>query len=139
MMVALGACLLLCLLVGCGDDEGEGAAPAISNLFFGPDEALVHLRGEWVGSTASMDYADPDADPAFVRMRYRYCGEGEMRHEDIAPTGITGDQTGTIWIATEVPASCPAGTYLYAFTLFDQQGNESNTLEATLTLTPLIP
>jgi hypothetical protein len=137
-VLAIGRCVLLLLFLGCGDDEGEGGTPGISNLFFGPDSEIVHLRGEWVGVTVSMDYSDPDGDPAFVRMRFRYCGEGEMRHEDIAPVGITGDEEGEIWISTEVPASCPAGAYLYEFSLFDQKGNESNTLEATLTLTPLL-
>jgi hypothetical protein len=137
-LLAVGSCLFLCFSTGCGDDEGEGVAPGISNLFLGPETEFVHLRGEWVGVTVSMDYADPDGDPAFVRMRFRYCGEGEMRKEDIAPTGITGDQAGVIWISTDVPAACPAGTYVYEFSLFDQKGHESNTLEATLTLTPFL-
>ena len=135
MMLAIGCCLLLSLSPGCGDEEGEGVAPGISNLFFGPDSEYVHPRGEWVGVTVSMDYGDPDGDPAFVRMRFRYCDEGAVRHEDIAPAGITGDQAGEIWISTEVPASCPAGTYLYEFSVFDQKGHPSNSLQATLTLT----
>ena len=137
-MLAFGGSLLFCLASGCGDDEGEGVAPGISNLFFGPDTAYVNQRGGQVGVWVSVDYADPDGDPAFVRMRFRHCGEGEVLHEDIAPGGITGDQAGAIWISTVVPASCPAGTYRYAFSLFDQKGHESNTLEATLTLTPLL-
>jgi len=137
MMLAIGCCLFLSLSPGCGDDEGEGEATSISNLFFGPDSEYVHLRGEWVGVTVSMDYADPDGDPAFVRMRFRYCGEGAVRHEDIPPGGITGNQAGVIWISPRVPAACPAGNYLYEFSVFDQMGHQSNTLEATFTLTPM--
>ena len=135
MMLAIGCCLFLSLSPGCGGDEGEGVAPIISNLFFGPASASVLQQGGLLGVTVSMDYADPDGDIAFVRMHFRSCGESEARHVDIAPGGVTGNQAGAIWISARVPRDCPAGTYLYEFSVFDQKGHESNTLEATLTLT----
>ena len=138
MMLAIGCCLFLSLSPGCGDDEGEGVAPSISNLFFGPASAFVLQRGGDLGVTVSMDYADPDGDIAFVRMRFRFCEEGEVQHEDIAPGGITGHQAGEIWISAQVPIDCRPGTYLYAFSVFDQKGHQSNSLEATFTLTTLI-
>lgn len=136
-ILAIGCYLFLSLSTGCGDDEGEGVAPSISNLFFGPASAFVTAQGGELGVTVSMDYADPDGDIAFVRMSFRVCGEGEVQHEAIAPGGITGNQAGEIWISARVPADCPAGTYLYEFSVFDQKGHQSNTLEATLTLTTL--
>ena len=136
-MLAIGCCLFLSLSPGCGDDAGEGVAPSISNPFFGPAAAFVFPRGGELGITVSMDYVDPDGDIAFVRMRFRVCGEGEVQHVDIAPGGITGNQAGEIWITARVPADCPAGTYLYEFSVFDQEGHQSNSLEATLTLTTL--
>jgi len=114
-----------------------GVAPSISNLFFGPASAFVLQRGGDLGVTVSMDYADPDGDIAFVRMRFRVCGEGEVQHEDIAPGGITGHQAGEIWISAQVPIDCRPGTYLYAFSVFAQKGHQSNSLEATFTLTSL--
>lgn len=135
MTLAIGSCLFLALSPGCGDDEGEGVAPSISNLFFSPASAFVLRQGGLLGVTVSMDYADPDGDIAFVRIRFRFCGEGELQHVDIAPGGITGHQAGAIWISTRLPRDCPAGTYPYEFSVFDQKGLESNTLEATLTLT----
>jgi len=138
MMLAIGCCLLLSLSPGCGDDEGEGVAPSISNLFFGPASAFVFPRGGEQRVTVSMDYADPDGDIAFVRMSFRFCGEGEEKHEDIAPGGITGNQAGAIWSSARVPTGCRPGTYLYEFSVFDQKGHQSNSLEATLTLRTLI-
>jgi hypothetical protein len=137
VMLAIGCCLFLSLSPGCGDDEGEGVAPTISNLFLGPTSVFVLPRGGWEDVTVSMGYADPDGDIAFVRMSFRYCGVAEVQHEDIAPMGITGDQAGEIWISARVPAECPAGNYLYEFSVFDQMGHQSNTLEATFTLTPM--
>ncbi len=134
MMLAVGCCLFPSLSTGCGDDEGEGVAPSISNLFFGPASGFVSPRGWELGITVSMDYADPDGDIAFVRMSYRVCGEGEVQHEAIAPGGITGRQAGAIWTSAWVPTDCPAGTYLYEFSVFDQKGHESNGLEAPFTL-----
>ncbi len=69
--------------------------------------------------------------PSYV-CSFRVCGEGEVQHEDIAPGGITGNQAGAIWISARVPTDCPVGTYLYEFSVFDQKGHQSNTLEATL-------
>jgi len=138
LIVAIGVCLSSFFSPGCGDDEGEGAAPRISNLFLGPASVYVLPRGGWEDVTVSMGYADPDGDIAFVRMSFRYCGEAEVQHHDIAPTGITGDQAGEIWISARIPAECPAGTYLYEFSVFDQEGHQSNTLEATLTLMNLL-
>ena len=137
MMLAIGCCLFLSLSPGCGDDEGEGVAPGISNLFFGPASGFVLRQGGLLGVTVSMDYADPDGDIAFVRMRFRVCGEGEVQHVDIAPGGITGNQAGTIWISTGIPTDCPVGTYLYEFSVFDQKGHRSNSLEAPFTLITL--
>jgi hypothetical protein len=134
-MLIIVCCLLLLLSAGCGDDEEEGVAPGISNLFFAPASAVVFPRSGELGVTVSMDYVDPDGDIAFVRMSFRVCGEGEVRHEDIPPGGITGNQAGEIWISTRVPTDCPAGAYLFEFSVFDQKGHQSNTLEATLALT----
>jgi hypothetical protein len=138
IMLASGCCLFLSLSLGCGGDEGEGAAPSISNLFLGPASESIFLWGGELGVTVSMDYADPDGDIAFVRMRFRVCGEGEVQHEDIAPGGITGNQAGAIWISAKIPTDCPTGTYLYEFSVFDQKGHQSNTLEATFTRTTLL-
>lgn len=138
MMLAIGCCLFLSLSPGCGGDEGEGEAPGISNLFFGPASAFVFPRGGELGVTVSMDYVDPDGDIAFVRMSFRFCGAGEVQHEDIAPGGITGNQAGAIWISARVPTDCRPGTYLYEFSVFDGKGHQSNSLEATFTLTTLI-
>ena len=137
MIVAIGCCLCFSLSPGCGDDEGEGVAPSISNLNLGPTSAFVLQRRGWLGVTVSMDSTDPDGDPAFVRMSFRWCGEGPVQHEDIAPMGITGSQAGAIWISAGVSTDCLAGTYLYEFSLFDGKGHQSNTLEATFTLTTL--
>ena len=137
LIQAIGVWLFSVLFPGCGDDEGEGAAPRISNLFIGPASAQVLLRGGELGVTVSMDYADQDGDIAFVRMSFRFCGKGSMRHEDIAPMGITGDQAGEIWISAQVPTACRPGTYMYTFSVFDQKGHQSNRLEAPFTLTPL--
>ena len=134
-MLVIGCCLLLSHSPGCGDDEKVGEAPSISNLFFAPASAVVFPRSGDLDVTVSMDYVDPDGDIAFVRLSFRVCGEGEVQHEDIPPGGITGNQAGAIWISTRVPTDCPAGTYLYEFSVFDQQGHQSNTLEATLALT----
>ena len=107
MMLAIGCCLFLSLSPGCGGDEGEGVAPSISNLFLGPVSAIVLEQGGLLGVTVSMDYADPDGDIAFVRMRFRFCGEGEVQYVDIAPGGITGNQAGAIWISARDPDRLP--------------------------------
>jgi len=137
LILAIGSSLSYLVLPGCGDDEGEGAAPRISNLFIGPASAVVLQRGGELGVTVSMDYTDPDGDIAFVRVSFRVCGKGSMRQEDIAPMGITGDQAGEIWISAQVPTACRPGTYMYTFSVLDQKGHQSNRLVAPFTLTPL--
>ncbi len=137
MMMAVGVGLVLCLSAGCGDDEGEGTAPSINNLILGPDSGFVLQRRGWLGVTVSMDYSDPDGDPAFVRQSFRFCGEGPVKHRDYGPTGITGDQAGAIWVALGVPTDCPAGPYSFEFSLFDRKGHQSNILGATFTLRTL--
>lgn len=113
-------------------------APSISNLFLGPASSFVLPQGGLQGVTVSMDYADPDGDLAFVRMSFRYCGQGPVRHQDIAPMGITGDQAGAIWLSAGLPADCIAGTYLYEFSVIDRKSHPSNTLEGAFTLTRLL-
>ena len=132
-----GFCLVLCLAAGCGGDEGEGGPPRISNLFFGPTSTFVGWHNGEVGVSVSMDYADSDGDLAFVRMSTRPCGEDPVQHVDVAPVGITGSTEGVVWLAPRVTTACPAGTYLYEFSAVDRKGHQSNTLEASFTLTPV--
>jgi hypothetical protein len=135
-ILALGYCLALSLAPGCGGDGGEGGPPRIANLVFKPTSSFIGRQGGSVGASVSLEYADPDGDLAFVRMSNRTCGEGPVQHVDIAPGGITGSNQGVVWLSTRVTSACPAGTYLYEFSAFDRKGHQSNTLEATFTLTP---
>ena len=136
VILVFGCCLCLTLALGCGDDEGEGVSPRISNLFFGPTSATVGQRGGEVGVSVSLEYADPDGDLAFVRLSSLPCGEEPAGYMDIAPGGITGNQEGVVWLSTMITTVCPPGTYIYEVSVLDQRGHQSNTLGASFTLTP---
>ena len=135
-ILAFCSCLCLTLALSCGDDEGKGAPPRISNLFFGPTSATVGQRGGEVGVSVSLEYADPDGDLAFVRLSGLPCGEEPAGHMDIAPGGITGNQEGVVWLSTMITTACPPGTYIYEVSVFDQKGHQSNVLPAAFTLNP---
>jgi hypothetical protein len=122
--------LCLALVLGCGDDNGTGTPPRISNLFFAPTSGNVGQRG-MVGVSISLEYADPDGDLAFVRLSSRPCGEKPVEDVDIAPGGITGN---LVWLSTMITTACPPGTYTYEVSVFDQKGHQSNSQEATFTL-----
>jgi hypothetical protein len=134
--LALSGGLCLSLFASCGSDEGQGTPPRISNLFLGPGEAPAGRRPGLVGVSVSLEYADPDGDIAFVRMSSLPCGQGSLEYMDMAPGGITGNQAGVVWLSTRLRTNCPAGTYTYEFSVFDQKGHQSNVLPASFTLTP---
>ena len=134
-MLVLGGSLCVALALGCGNDEGAGSPPRISNLFLGPDTARAGPRPGLVGVSVSLRYADPDGDLAFARMSTRPCGQGSLEHVDMAPGGVTGEREGVVWLSTILSTDCPAGTYVYEFSLFDQKGYQSNVLPASFTLT----
>ncbi len=125
-------------LVGCGSDEElllPGTPPVISDLNIDPTSAV---QGEGEGSVtvrSTYSFTDPDGDLLANRVCWEPCGGGEMACDTVPVRGAAGIISSTVTTLMPMSTTCTPGDYGTDLTAINARGNESNTLEATFTIT----
>ena len=113
-----------------GATGGDGTAPTISALSFGPKTAYVGTEGGEMLVVGTLDYADPDGD--IVSLTIVVKDESGQVTDDITTPieGVAGSTTGTIQGELLADTSI-AGTYTVQVYVTDSRDHSSNQLEDT--------
>jgi len=117
-------------LAGCsGGSSDPGTAPTIFNLVAFPREFRAGAGGGAVSVTLLFSFEDPDGDVA----RYRLTGpDGPV--EKVVPAPLAGQTVGFVTIPVVV-STATAAVRAYTIELIDDEGNVSNLLSFSATVT----
>jgi hypothetical protein len=86
--------------------------------------------------TATLDFVDPDGDVVYERGCADTCPIGALRKcQTNRIPGASGKTSGVINLSIPTPTGCTPGVYGADYTIIDAKGLESNTLDATFTIT----
>ena len=106
--------------------EGDGTAPSLYDLTLSPDDDDIGEGGGIASISVTMKYEDVDSDILSIKIIYD--------STTITDTlSIFGNSSGSVSYTLTLDTTT-AKTYNLSFVLVDSQGNESNTLTGTYTV-----
>lgn len=133
--------VLIFLLIGCGGGSGssatapstKGSAPVISNLYCSPATANYLQGGGAVTVYVYLNFIDADGDIETISTYGLQLDGVTIKTTTSTLSNMDGKTSGTITGVSAIP-TLTRGTLTYTGWVTDKQGNKSNELTTTFTI-----
>ena len=131
------------VLPGCGGGSSSGSPgglpstsgnePEISNLQYPPAYVALNSGGGSATIAGSIDFADPDGDPATFTIEIYDSGDILLASDDYPLPDLDGEASGTAEVSFAIPTDAE-GVFTFQVFLTDETALDSNSLTGTFTV-----